>query len=96
MEILKHFGLKKSDKKNWQNLQRLTDWFNISQYIYTKYLQSELFGIFQLKPVTKIILFGSLASHFMLMTMKFDLLVLLLLFKNNFGSRASKEGRSYF
>ena len=34
MEILKHFGLKKSDKKNWQNLQRLTDWFNISQYIY--------------------------------------------------------------
>ena len=34
MEILKHFGLKKSEKKNWQNLQRLTDWFNISQYIY--------------------------------------------------------------
>ena len=34
MEILKHFGLKKSDKKNWQNLQRLTEWFNITQYIY--------------------------------------------------------------
>ena len=49
-----------------------------------KYLQCELFSNFPLKPVAKNIVFGSLATHFMLITIKFDLYVLVLLFKINF------------
>ena len=49
-----------------------------------KYLRPDVFSIFQLNPATINILFGSLATYFMFLTIKFDLHVLFLIFKNNF------------
>ena len=56
-----------------------------------KNLRSEAFSIFQLNPGAKNILFWSLANHLMFLTIKFDLHLLFLIFKNNFCSRTSKE-----
>ena len=49
-----------------------------------KYLQPEVFSVFQLNPEAINILFGSPATYFMFLTIKFDFHVLFLIFKNNF------------